>query len=108
VLPEEMGHLGEIVPISRPPIEFVLGYHIGRIMEIIQKPTIDGLQIRCRGQATVNTTNTRSKGTATLQTNPNRTQQIERAFVVTVAELEPFPECRDRSIILEPSSFSFV
>jgi len=37
LLPEEMGHLGEIVPISRPPIEFVLGYHIGRIVELIYK-----------------------------------------------------------------------
>ena len=37
VLPEEMGRLGEIVPVSRPPIEFVLGYHIGRIVEIIYR-----------------------------------------------------------------------
>jgi hypothetical protein len=37
VLPEEMGHLAEIVPISRLPIEFVLGYHIGRIVELVYK-----------------------------------------------------------------------
>jgi len=37
VLPEEMGRIVEIVPISRPPIEFVLGYHVGRIVETIYR-----------------------------------------------------------------------
>ena len=35
--PKEMSYVKDIIPVSKTPIEFVLGYHIGRMVEIIYR-----------------------------------------------------------------------